>query len=75
MKQIKTGAGGEIYSNPEADRLSNHYGIDIADQLSAMLSAEIAKEIDRNILMGLGIEPDRNKRRKNSINKIFKDVE
>jgi hypothetical protein len=75
MNRIKTGAGGEIYSNPEADKLSEHYGIDIADQLSAMLSAEIAKEIDRNILMGLGIEPDRNKRRKNSINKIFKDVE
>lgn len=71
----KTGAGGEIYSNPEADKLSSAYGIDIADQLSAMLSAEIAKEIDRNILMGLGIELDRNKRRKNSINKIFKDSE
>jgi hypothetical protein len=74
MKQI-TGVGGEIYSNPESDELSKHYGIDIADQLSAMLSAEIAKEIDKNILRGLGLEPDRNKRRKNSINKIFKDVE
>ena len=75
MKQIKTGAGGEIYSNPEADRLSNHYGIDVVDQLSAMLSNEIAKEIDKEILKSLGLEPDRNKRRKNSINKIFKDVE
>jgi hypothetical protein len=75
MNQIKTGAGGEIYSNPEADKLSSHYGIDVADQLSAMLSAEIAKGIDREILKNLGIEPDRNKRRKNSINKIFKDVE
>jgi hypothetical protein len=75
MNQIKTGAGGEIYSNPEADKLSENYGIDIANQLSAMLSAEIAKEIDKNILRGLGLEPDRNKRRKNSINKIFKDVE
>ena len=75
MKQIKTGAGGEIYSNPEADKLSNHYGIDVADQLSAMLSDEIAKSIDKDILRGLGLEPDRNKRRKNSINKIFKDVE
>jgi hypothetical protein len=74
MKQIKTGAGGEIYSNPEADKLSNHYGIDVADQLSAMLSDEIAKSIDKDILRGLGLEPDRNKRRKNSINKVFKDV-
>jgi uncharacterized Fe-S cluster-containing MiaB family protein len=40
-----------------------------------MLSTEWVKEIDRNILMGLGIEPYRNKRRKNSINKIFKNVE
>jgi hypothetical protein len=75
MNQIKTGAGGEIYSNPEADKLSSHYGLDVADQLSAMLSDEIAKSIDKDILKSLGLEPDRNKRRKNSINKIFKDVE
>lgn len=75
MKQIKTGAGGEIYSNPESDKLSSAYGIDIADQLSAMLSDEIAKGIDRDILRSLGLEPDRNKRRMNSIGKIFKDVE
>jgi hypothetical protein len=74
MKQIKTGAGGEIYSNPEADRLSNHYGIDVVDQLSAMLSNEIAKEIDKEILKSMGIY-SRNVRRMNSINKIFKDVE
>ena len=75
MNQIKTGAGGEIYSNPEADKLSSHYGLDVADQLSAMLSDEIAKSIDKDILKSLGLEPDRNKRRRNSINKIFKDVE
>jgi hypothetical protein len=75
MNQIKTGAGGEIYSNPEADKLSSHYSIDVADQLSAMLSDELAKSIDKEILRSLGLEPDRNKRRKNSINKIFKDVE
>jgi hypothetical protein len=75
MNQIKTGAGGEIYSNPESDKLSSHYGLDVADQLSAMLSDEIAKSIDKEILKSLGLEPDRNKRRKNSINKIFKDVE
>lgn len=71
MKKIKTGAGGEIYSNSEADKLSSAYGIDIADQLSAMLSNQIAREIDRDILRNLGFEPDRNKRRKNSIQKIF----
>jgi len=75
MKQIKTGAGGEIYSNLDADKLSSHYSIDMVDQLQSMLSAEIAKNIDREILRSLGLEPDRNKRRKNSINKIFKDVE
>jgi len=71
VKKIKTGAGGEIYSNSEADKLSSAYGIDIADQLSAMLSNQIAREIDRDILRNLGFEPDRNKRRKNSIQKIF----
>jgi hypothetical protein len=70
----KTGAGGEIYSNPESDKLSEHYGIDVADQLSAMLSDEIAKSIDKEILKSMGIY-SRNVRRMNSINKIFKDVE
>jgi len=74
MKRIKTGAGGEIYSNPEADELSKHYGIDVVDQLSAMLSNEIAKSIDKEILKSMGIY-SRNVRRMNSINKIFKDVE
>ena len=75
MNQTKTGAGGEIYSNPEADRLSEHYGLDVANQLQSMLSDEISKSIDKEILRNLGIEPYRNKRRKNSINKIFKNVE
>lgn len=52
--------------------IRSSYGIDVEDQLSKMLSEELAKEIDKSILMGLGIEPDRYKRRKNSINKIFK---
>jgi hypothetical protein len=73
MNQIKTGAGGEIYSDPEADKLSEHYGIDVADQLSAMLSDEIAKSIDMEILKSMGIY-SRNIRRMNSIDKIFKDV-
>jgi hypothetical protein len=74
MKQIKTGAGGEIYSNPEADKLSSNYGLDVADQLSAMLSDEISKGIDKEILKSMGIY-SRNVRRMNSIDKIFKDVE
>ena len=73
MNQIKTGAGGEIYSDPEADKLSEHYGIDVADQLSAMLSDEISKSIDMEILKSMGIY-SRNIRRMNSIDKIFKDV-
>ena len=74
MNQIKTGAGGEIYSNPEADKLSSHYSIDVADQLSSMLSDELAKSIDKEILKSMGIY-SRNIRRMNSIDKIFKDVE
>lgn len=74
MNQIKTGAGGEIYSNPEADKLSVHYGIDVVDQLTSMLSDEISKGIDKEILKSMGIY-SRNVRRMNSIDKIFKDVE
>lgn len=75
MNQIKTGAGGEIYSNETADRLSEHYGLDVVDELSRMLSDELSKSIDMEILKSLGWEPDRNKRRKNSINKIFRASE
>jgi hypothetical protein len=72
MKKIKkTGAGGEIYSNTEADKLSECYGVDIADELSAILSAEIANSIDVEILKSLEVlsTPERRKR---SMNKIYK---
>jgi hypothetical protein len=72
MKKIKkTGAGGEIYSNTEADKLSECYGVDIADELSAMLSQQIANSIDVEILKSLEVlsTPERRKR---SMNKIYK---
>ena len=39
-----------------------------------MRDEQIAKEIDRDILKSLGLETDRNRRRINSINKIYKNV-
>lgn len=72
MKKIKkTGAGGEIYSNKTADRLSNQWVVDVADELSKLLSEQIAREIDKEILRGLGLEPEKNKRRKKSIYKVW----
>lgn len=47
------------------------YGLDIENELISILS----REINREILRRLGIEPDRNIRRKNSIDKIFKSSE
>jgi len=55
----------------DSDNSISTYGVDIESDLTKILSEQIAKEIDRDILRGLGIEPDRNKRRKKSINKIF----
>jgi predicted HAD superfamily phosphohydrolase YqeG len=53
----------------DSDNTISPYGVDIESELTKTLSEQIAKEIDRDILRGLGIEPDRNKRRKKSINK------
>lgn len=53
------------------DNSISPYGTDIESELTKILSEELAKSIDRDILMSLGIEPDKNKRRKNKINKIF----
>ena len=63
-----------IYTPPEG-YISEHYGIDIEDELTRILSEELAKEIDMNILRGLGYEPIRNKRRMKKINNIFKSFE
>jgi hypothetical protein len=51
-----------------------HYGLDVAAELTKILSEQLAKEIDKDILKGLGLE-SRNKRRKNSIDKIFRSSE
>jgi hypothetical protein len=58
---MKKGAGGEIYSNSEAD--SSGYGIDIVDKLSDILSEQISKS------MGVLSIPEK---RKKSLNKIYK---
>lgn len=50
-----------------------HYGIDIEAQLTSMLSEQLAKSIDAEILKNiLGDDYYRNKRRSKSIKKIFK---
>ncbi len=48
-----------------------NYSMDVVDELSKMLSEELAKEIDKDILRSLGIEPDRRIRRRNKIKKIL----
>ena len=48
------------------------YGIDIESKLTKMLSEEWANSIDKQILRNMGFEPDKNKRRKNKIEKIFR---
>lgn len=55
----------------DSDNTVSPYGVDIESELTKILSEQIAKEMDRDILRSLGFEPDRNKRRKKSINKIF----
>ncbi len=46
------------------------FGKDIENELTAMLSEELAKSIDRDIFRNMGFEPERNLRRKKSIEKI-----
>lgn len=55
----------------EIQDISSAYGRDIEDELTSMLSEELSKSIDREIFKSMGIELDRFKRRKTSINKIF----
>jgi hypothetical protein len=58
-------------NSTEIQDIGSAYGMDVEDELTSMLSEEIAKSIDREIFKSMGIELDRFKRRKTSINKIF----
>ena len=58
-------------NSTEIQDIGAAYGMDVEDELTSMLSEEIAKSIDREIFKSMGIELDRFKRRKTSINKIF----
>lgn len=42
------------------------------DEFYKILSEQLAKEIDREILRGLGLEPERHKRRVSKIKKLFR---
>jgi hypothetical protein len=55
-------------------KVSEGYGIDIADQLSAMLSEELAKQIDKEILQGIS-NLGKNNIRKRKIENILKSFE
>ncbi len=61
------------YKKESIENISS-YGIDIENELTSMLSEELAKSIDAEILKSiLGDDYYRNKRRGKSIKKIFKD--
>ena len=52
------------------DQDVSQYGKDIVDELSSMLSEELARSIDKDILRKIGILPPNENRRK-KIEKIF----
>ena len=55
-------------------KISESFGIDIADELSAMLSEELAKQIDKEILQGIS-SLGKNNIRKRKIENILKSFE
>ena len=61
----------KVKGMPIEDNQISAYGIDIEAELTSMLSEELAKQIDKEILRGLGLK-ERNIRRIDKINKIFK---
>lgn len=56
------------------NKISESYGIDIADELSAILSEELAKQIDKEILQGIS-NLGKNNIRKRKIENILKSFE
>jgi hypothetical protein len=52
------------------NKWSDSFGYDASSELSKILSGELTKEIDKEILRGLGIEL-KNKLRKQKIEKIY----
>jgi hypothetical protein len=56
------------------NKISEGYGIDISDQLSAMLSEELSKQIDKEILQGIS-NLGKNNIRKRKIENILKSFE
>ena len=56
------------------NKISESFGIDIADQLSAILSEELAKQIDKEILQGIS-NLGKNNIRKRKIENILKSFE
>jgi hypothetical protein len=57
----------------DSENTVSPYGKDIESELTKILSEELAREIDREILKDLDIL-ERPIRRKKSINKIYKNV-
>ena len=63
-----------FYFLKSMNKISEDYSIDIADQLSAMLSEELAKQIDKEILQGIS-NLGKNNIRKRKIENILKSFE
>lgn len=61
-----------IYKSPEGSDIAKDYGIDIEDQLLKILSDELSKSIDKDIMNSLGIDNAINETRKRKIEKIRK---
>lgn len=49
----------------------NQFGLDVESDIISILSDELSKSIDKEILKGMGLELEINKRRSKSIRKVF----
>lgn len=61
-------------TNSEIQDINTQYGLDIEEQMTNTLVNELSKEIDREILRSMGLEPDINKRRKRQISDILNNI-